>query len=134
MAQPFFGGKFFNGGFFASAADTHDGFDASDLNRKLDGQREERERAAKSHRENLRELLEAAFAPESQAPVAAEIRKVAAPAVKRMESGAIAVDWEALAERQALEARIYALREAFWREQAEIEDDEDALMLTGSLH
>ena len=48
------------GGFDVDAtADTHDGFDASDLNRKLDRQREERDEERKSHREHLRALLEA---------------------------------------------------------------------------
>ena len=58
----------------------------------------------------------------------------AAPAVKRMESGRIAVDYRMI-ERRALDDRLNAFREAFLREQAAMEEDEeDIIMLAGSLH
>ena len=115
-------------------SDTHDGFDATEINKKLDGQREERDAERLKRREHLRELLEAAFAEDVPAPVAEAIRTVAAPAVKRLESGRITVDY-AMLERQALDARISDFRQAFMREQQAMEeDDEDAILLMGSLH
>lgn len=121
-------------GYITATGDTHDGFDASDLNRKLDKQRAERDAERTANREHLRELLEAAFAPDAPAPVAEQIRKVAAPAVRRMESGRLAVDY-AMIERRHLAARLEAFREAFAAEQAAlIEDEEAALLLAGSLH
>jgi hypothetical protein len=66
-----------------------------------------------------------------QAEVTAELRAAAAPVARRLESGNLQIDWQALAESVELEQRIIGFRAAFEREQKRLfdEDEDDVTIL-----
>ena len=114
----------------ASTRDTHDGID-EDSHRKVRESQAAKDKAFKSARERLREVLTQAWdGPQADAPVAAEVRAIAAPHVERLESGALRIDYESLAKhRRELLAFENALRAEFERRMAIEADDEDVMIL-----
>ena len=133
MAGNFFGGQFFGGGFFGALADdtdTHDGFDEHSHRRAKDALAKQ-EKAFKSAKERLREVIERAWdGPQAETPAAAEVRDIAAPHVERLESGALRIDMDALHKhRKELLAFHDALRSEYQRRVSIEEDDEDVMLL-----
>jgi len=133
VAGNFFGGKFFGGGFFGAVGDTHDGFDDEEVRKHVKERVREEEKAFRSKRDRLRNLIERAFEPEP-GPVAEEIKAAAAPYVERMESGAQRIDYQALERNKAvmdgLLAYQGALRSEFKARMELANDDEDVMILT----
>ena len=114
-----------------STIDTHDGFD-EDVYRRAKESLSKQDKAFKSARERLREVIERAWdgPQEEPAPLAAEVRAIAAPHVERLESGALRIDYESLAKhRRELLAFENALRAEFERRMAIEADDEDVMIL-----
>ena len=116
-----------------SPADTHDGIDDETRKRVKERVRDE-EKSFKSRRERLREVLERAWdGPQEEAPVAAEVREIAAPYVERLESGAPRIDYAAIECNRAVMAELLAfqgaLRQEFERRMELENDDEDVMIL-----
>ncbi len=110
--------------------DTHDGVD-EDSHRRVKESQAKKDKAFKSARERLRELLERAWdGPQEEAPIAAEVRAIAAPHVERLESGALRIDYDALdRHRKELLAFQDGLRQEYQRRVALEQDDEDVMIL-----
>jgi hypothetical protein len=105
--------------------DTHDGFD-EDIRKRV----KDEAKAFKSARERLREVITQAWDGPQEAPVAAEMRALAAPHVERMESGALRIDYEALQRhRTELLAFEDQLRAEFAARMAAYEADEEEAVL-----
>lgn len=127
MANGNFDGTSFDGsigGFDVDAtADTHDGFDDIEVRRHVKDAQAHKDKAFKSARERLRETLAFAWdGPQTEAAV--EVKAIAAPHVERLESGALRIDYAALARhRRELLAFHDALRAEY--QAAEIERDEE---------
>ena len=122
------------GGFDVDAAvsttNTHDGVDEHSYRRAKEAIAKQ-EKAFKSAKERLREVIERAWdGPQADTPQAAEVRAIAAPHVERLESGALRIDEAALHKhRKELLAFHAALRQDFERRIAIDEDDEDVMIL-----
>lgn len=111
--------------------DTHDGFD-EESHKRIKEELGERAKAFKSARERLREALEFAWdGPQTEA--AAEVKAIAAPHVERMESGALRIDYAALAKhRRELLAFHAALRSEYDARIAAEQDEEEVMILLWS--
>ena len=122
------------GGFDVDAvvndADTHDGFDEHSHRRAKESAAKQ-EKAFKSAKERLREVIERAWdGPQAEEPAAVEVRAIAAPHVERLESGALRIDYDALhRHRKELLAFHDALRSEYQRRVSIEEDDEDVMIL-----
>lgn len=117
-----------------SSADTHDGFDDTEVRKHVKERVREEEKAFRSKRERLREVLEQAFAPEvGPEPVAAQVREVAAPYVERLESGAPRVDYARLEKNAAVMRQLLkfqnTLRTEYNARMAIEQDDEEVILL-----
>lgn len=100
-------GASFGGADVVVARDTHDGFD-EDSYRLVKEEEAAKEKAFKSARERLREVLEQAWdGPQTKATT--EIKALAAPHVERLESGTLRIDYAAL---ERLEADLLAFHAA----------------------
>lgn len=105
--------------------DTHDGVDSDDVKRRV----RKEEKAFKSARERLREVIEQAW-DGPQTEVVAEIKAIAEPHVQRLESGALRIDYQALARhRKELLAFQDSLRAEYQKRLALEQDDEDVMIL-----
>lgn len=117
-----------------SSADTHDGFDDTEVRKRVREQVKEDEKAFRAKRDRLRSLIARAFEPEADGPVAEEVKAVAAPFVERLESGAPRVDYAALERNKAIMDELLAFQKrlsAEYRARVEREnDDEDVMLLT----
>ena len=98
-----------------SDVDTHDGFDS----RKHD---HEKRRESK---EQLREMLHRAVDPEAFLAPPAEAVELAAPFVRRLESGTVRIDWQGIEREAKVRARLYAYAAEYERERIELEEDEE---------
>ena len=116
--------------------DTHDGFD-EDAQKRIRDSVKRKDKAFKSARERLREVIEQAWdGPEVEAPIATEVRAIAAPYVERLESGSPRVDYAALERNKAVMRDIIAfqgaMRAEYQRRVAIEQDDEDIMILASS--
>ena len=113
-----------------ATTDTHDGFDEH-AHRRAKEALAKQERAFKSAKERLREVIERAWdGPQAETPQAAEVRAIAAPHVERLESGALRIDEAALHKhRKELLAFHAALRSEYQRRVSIDDDDEDVMIL-----
>ncbi len=134
--QNFYGSAFFGGGFFGagvSTGDTHDGVDDEDVRKRVKERVREEEKAFRSKRDRLRNIIEKAFEPEP-GPVAEEIKATAAPYVERLESGTPRIDYAALERNKAVMEELLALQDSlrseFQKRMAIANDDEDVMLLT----
>ena len=122
-ATSFLGGGFFGGEFFKTPVtvviDTHDGADEK--------RRRRRDEEFKSKREQLREMIGAAYDDAYGLNVAEEIREVAAPFVE-VKAEAPQIDWERLRRDVTAEFKLRALYDEYRREMDD-RDDEDAIMV-----
>ena len=116
--------------------DTHDGFDDTEVRKRVREQVREEEKAFRSKRDRLRAIIERAFEPEP-GPVAVEVKAAAAPYVDRLESGALRIDYAALEKRNAVVmAEILAFQDALRNEfqaRMALENDDEDVMLVAAL-
>lgn len=113
--------------------DTHDGFD-EDVQKRVKKQVREDEKAFRSKRDKLRNLIERAFEPEP-GPIAEEVKSVAAPYVERLESGSPRIDYEALERNKAVMDSLLAYQDALrleFRNRMAIENDDEDVMILAS--
>ena len=113
--------------------DKHDGFDDTEVRKRVKEQVRDEEKAFRSKRDRLRSIIARAYEPDS-GPVAEEVKSVASPYVERLESGSPRIDYEAL-ERNAkvmedLLAFQGSLRTEFQNRMSIANDDEDVMILT----
>ena len=112
--------------------DTHDGFDDTEVRKRIKKQVREDEREFRSKRDRLRNIIARAFEPE-RGPVAEDVKAAAAPYVERLESGAQRIDYAALERNQAVMDELLAfqdsLRTEFRNRMAIANDDEDVMIL-----
>lgn len=116
----------------ATGDDTHDGVDDTEVRKHVREKVREDEKAFRSKRERLREVLKQAW--DGPGAVAAEVQDVARPYVDILESGALRIDYAGLeAKRAAVMGEILAfedsLRAEFDARMAAHEDDEESVML-----
>ena len=115
--------------------DTHDGFDDTEVRKRVREQVREDEKAFRSKRDRLRSIIVRAFEPEAAGPVAEEVKAAAAPYVERLESGAPRIDYAAIernaAVMDALLAYQGALRTEF-RARMDLENDDEDVMILAS--
>lgn len=112
--------------------DTHDGFD-EDTHKRVKESQSQRDKAFKSARERLREVIERAWdGPAPEGSVAAEVKTVASPYVERLESGSLRIDYRSL-QRQDDMATLLAfqdsLRSEYQARMALEQDDEEVMIL-----
>ena len=114
-----------------SARDTHDGFDEDAQKRVKERVRAE-EKAFRSKRDRLREVIASAYDPAPSA-VAAEVQALAAPYVERLESGAPRIDFAAIERNKKVMAEILSFQDTMrseYQARAALEqDDEDVMTL-----
>ena len=111
--------------------DMHDGFDEN-AQKRVKKQVREEEKAFRSKRDRLRNIIARAYEPEP-GPVAEDIKAAAAPYVERLESGAQRIDYAALERNQAVMDELLAFQDAlrveFRNRMAIANDDEDVMIL-----
>ena len=111
----------------ATTPDTHDGFDEHSHRRVKESQAA-KDRAFKSTRERLREVLERAWdGPQTEA--AAEVKQIASPFVEILESGKLRIDYAALAAQEDQLLSFHAELRREYEKRIEDEDEENVEFL-----